>query len=264
MAASDPASPGSRSARSAIATSRAAEVRATSSERVSVVRSPRARKASLSSANWVLDSQRTTMSPSPTGPTRAIDAVDGRTERVHGLVRAVRRDRATARDDREPLGADPDRQRHGRVPSASTSRRVWCPGAALPPGRRSARSRRGAPLEQPVQRLQQHAVGAVVLRGGSRRRGPVPRFRAADGLRVEVGLDVGAAEAVDGLLRVADNDERVARRAEEDPLEDPPLVGSVSWNSSMSPTGNRRRSARRTGASSSVAIAAAKSASRSA
>ena len=66
IAASAPASPGSRSARSATATSSAAGVVTTSSERVSVVRSPRRRKASRSSGKCVADSHSTTTSSSVT------------------------------------------------------------------------------------------------------------------------------------------------------------------------------------------------------
>jgi hypothetical protein len=55
------------------------------------------------------------------------------------------------------------------------------------------------------------------------------------GWRLEVGVDVGAAEGVDGLLRIADEDERRVAVA-EGAVHDVPLDGVGVWNSSTSTT----------------------------
>ena len=79
-------------------------------------------------------------------------------------------------------------------------------------------------VEEAVQRLEEHPVGAVVdveLVDAE----PVGRGVRRRGLRLEVGLDVRAPKAVDRLLGVADDDEGVAGRLEEQPLEQAPLRG---------------------------------------
>jgi hypothetical protein len=72
-------------------------------------------------------------------------------------------------------------------------------------------------LEQPVERGQQGRVAPEVGR-------QAPTVVGGPG-RLEVGAHVGAAEAVDGLLRVTDEHQRPARiaRVAEGPLEDVPL-----------------------------------------
>ena len=54
--------------------------------------------------------------------------------------------------------------------------------------------------------------------------------------RLDVGEDVGATKAVDGLLGVADHQERRVLVTAVKAMEDAVLLGSVSWNSSIMAT----------------------------
>ena len=98
------------------------------------------------------------------------------------------------------------------------------PRRRVAPARSRSRlpSSKCAPASTPLSASRSTLVRAVVL--GERRDAEAPRAGVLrGGLRLEVGRHVRAAEAVDRLLRVADDHERAAGLVEEQPLEDPPL-----------------------------------------
>ena len=124
---------------------------------------------------------------------------------------------------------DADAQRRGgRARRAGAARGCARPPAtvAVDDARRGRAARRRTARRR--RRCSPWSLRQFVASVCARRR---PRRAAA-----EVGVDVGAAEGVDRLLRVADQHAASPSPVAERAAHDVPLDGSVSWNSSTSTT----------------------------
>ena len=162
------------------------------------------------------------------------------------------------------------RPRRPRIRSAWSSL-GWLARRAPTTGGPTSGSRRGAEpaartpaagpaiavIMEPNTRLTQVITGSALRKLVRQRDGLAEPL-----LGLQVAGDVGSAEPVDRLLRVADHEQRARRhvdttRCRPDGGRSPPAIrsassiwiGSVSWNSSSSRCGNWSRSERRTSAS---------------